>query len=694
MSLWNRIKHPCVWFTEEDYPRLRANAVADLWRPQFELWRGELADKRRLRIFTQIIDFHHGSNTEALKAALCYVVDGDEHYGRLIASFLEEVVAFYKDHGPTWRLKMVSTDTGEWVGQQWGGLSGSHIVDPMMWFSCAHFYDLVYDKGFLDDENSRLFEEMMAQFHQLCCLHEESSKLDNNRAAWLNGGSFLSAVFDEDEIRGKLVRERCIQNMEKLMSTFLDDGLHYEIGGYAQAMLSALHMSARCMRNIDGVDLFKRKFPNVGFEEAYRAFVKLLIPGGSLRLPFIKDRVSHWDSNCGGYLEYNDPELGWAISRMGERTWVPMFKHWPQGASFYTYREPDNAREPAFLDSHFTEAGIALMRSSWKADARTMYFRYGFQGSSHGGGMDKLNIELTCNDEPLLSDGLASEFSHDKNVVLVDYQNQEQCSGKLIGADLDESKRVQYISALGGFGAIPDKPVFHDPKIELSYWCTKYEECFPGVARARRTIAFVDRLYFIVRDTMQSLDESDHDYQWLFHTFARVKGIGELLGNFPHTYYPRKRFDKENVVPETRMMDRFALSEAGVIHLDSDKARLGMFFVARGAQKPGTIDLWESIGRYKYNGSPEKGDGFSTAALTTMQFTLRGRDVVMTTVLDARAKGSDAYVLNVESVEGDGLDREALKIKHAKGEDTIVINEGEDPFRFRNAEWHGVCIAE
>ncbi|OGV72466.1 MAG: hypothetical protein A3K19_16615 [Lentisphaerae bacterium RIFOXYB12_FULL_65_16] len=47
MSLWHRIKHPCVWFTEQDVPRLKRNAETEFWKPKFEQWRTELSGKER-----------------------------------------------------------------------------------------------------------------------------------------------------------------------------------------------------------------------------------------------------------------------------------------------------------------------------------------------------------------------------------------------------------------------------------------------------------------------------------------------------------------------------------------------------------------------------------------------------------------------------------------------------------------------
>jgi hypothetical protein len=686
MALWHRIEHPCVWFTKKDLPRLRANAQTALWRPKFDAWRAELAGLERLRLPNRPIDFHSGDNEQALKAGLCYVVDGDERYGRLIASFLQEVVAYYRDVGHTWPLRMTGWSEWGWHGShgQWGGMTQNFITDPMMWFSCAHLYELIWDKGLLAPADAATFEEMMGGFHRLCCLHEDIIKLDNNRGAILNGGSYLSTLFDPDEIRGKFCRERAVTNVRSLMGKFLDDGVFYEIGSYAWGTVAVLEWSARLMRNVEGVDFFKTEPGVPGFEAAFRAWPGTLIPGPALRRPRL-DMLNHWDSVGAGYLEYHQPEIGWALSRLHEREWVPFFRHWSQGSEFYTYSVPDNARPPEFLDSHFPAAGFAILRTSWESDARSLFFRYGFQGSSHGGGLEKLDVELTCNDEALLVSDNRVERSHFKNVVLVDYQNQEQCSGKLLRADLERAGRAQCVSALGGLGKIPDNPALHDPRIEFQYWSTKHEECFPGVARMRRTVALVDRRYFVIRDTLRTLDGQEHAYQWLFQTHAAPVNLGERAGVAPHTYVPRKIFLPDQPLPETRLTDRHAWAQRGLLSLGTPRACLDMRFCALGAELPAHVDLWRLPTLPQRAMLPDR-------THTTVQIELRGKDVVMTTVLDARPADTAAYVQNVRPVLAEGLDRQVLEITHSGGRDTLVVNEADEEWIYKGRAYRGVEV--
>lgn len=669
MAMWHRIQHPCVWLTAADLPRLRANAQTDFWRPKFEAWRNELADLEHLWLPNRPIDFHRGDNEQALKAALCHVVDGDDRSGRLVASFLEDVVAYYRDVGHTWPLRMAGWDEWGWHGShgRWGGLNPFFIIDGLLFHSMGHLYDVIYGKGYMTEADAKTFEEMMGWFHRLCCLHEDIIKLDNNRGVILNGASYLSTLFDEDEVRAEFCRERALANQRTAMTRFLDDGTYYEIGSYAWGTVAVLEWSARLMRNVAGVDFYTATPGVAGLEAALRAWAGTLIPGPALRRPRM-DLLNHWESVCAGYREYGIPELGWAISRLADHDWVPLFRHWSQGSEFYAYDVPDAVQPPHFLDSHFPDAGYAILRSSWANDARSLYFRYGFQGSSHGGGLDKLNIELHCNGEALLVSDSQVERSHFKNVVLVDFQNQEQCSGMLLRADVASAGRVSYLTALGGLGRTPDYPALHDPRIEFGYWSTKSEECFPGKARMRRTVALVDRRYFVVRDTLLSLDGDPHAYQWLFQTQAAVQGLDAFLGRFRHTYVPRKISLPDPIAPETRTTDRHRLTEPGRIRLAAPRASLDLRFVVQGTEPPATVDLWSRTG------SPPGGP------TTTLQFELLGKDLVVTTVLDARPAGEEPYVTSVRTGAADGPDRLLLEVARAGGSDLVAINEADDPW--------------
>ena len=679
-SFWEEISHPFLWVTEADLPRLKHNATLPFWKPKFEAWRAELDACQRLRLSGSIVDFHRGDNTGALKAALCYVVDEKEHYGRLIGSFLSQVVSLYRK-APDWRQIMTSSGQGYGTGTHWGGLTNNHIVDPQVWLSTAHLYDVIYGKGFMEAEDETDFEAMMSQFYQLSCLHEEMHKMDNNRSVWLCAGGYVSSLFDRNREMADATRERLRGMMPRFLDTILEDGWHYEIGGYGPGTIAAMQVFARCIRGAEGIDFFQEKIDGVGFEEFYKAFTYGLIPGESLRIFCYRDRINHWESIAAGYLEYDIPELSWVLSRMPERDWVPMFRHWPQGFEFYTYKEPKALEAPTLRNSHFRKAGMAFLRSSWAEEASSLYFRYGFQGSSHGGGLDRLNVELTCNDETVIADPITGERSYEKNVVLVDGECQEQCSGKCLYESLDDSEPIQYVSALGGLGEWPKREFLNDPRAEINYWCTKHDECFPGKARMRRTVVQIMAGVYVIRDTLLALDDQEHEYEWLWHTFNQPELGGEPTKRLA-TYLPKKRYYSEGLSPYRTKVSQYPLAESA-LDCTGQKADLGMQWSVFGAEAPARIGVSRMPAKYAFDGSPETGDGLSLEMINRLHLKLLGKDVAMTTVFIPSVT-SAPRTCEVISVADRSLDVCELKLLINGKAVSVIADEGKGDWKFQD----------
>lgn len=671
-SFWEEISHPFMWVREADLPRLKHNASLPFWKSKFDAWRAELDACEQLTISGDLVDFHTGDNTAALKAALCYVVDEKEHYGRLIGSFLSQVAALYR-RSPDWRQIMGTPGMGYGTGMHWGGLTHNHIVDPQIWLSTAHLYDVIYGKGYISDEDAADFESMMALFYQLSCLHEEMHKMDNNRSVWLCAGGYISTMFDRNRGMADASRERLRGMMPRFLDTILEDGLHYEIGGYGPGTVAAMQIFARVIRGAEGIDYFNKKVDGVGFEEFYRAIPYCWVPGEtSLRLYSYRDRISHWESLAAGYLEYDVPELGWALSRMHERNWVPMFLHWPQGFEFYTYKEPVDVKPPERCNNVFKSTGMAFLRASWEQGAASLHFRYGFQGSSHGGGLDKLNVEITRGDETLIVDPIVSERSYDKNVVIVDGECQEQCSGKLLYEHLDDASAVQCVSAVGGFGEWPQREFLNDPRTEIHYWCPSHDECFPGKARMRRTVAQIMNSVYVVRDTLYTLDGGEHDYEWLWHTFNQPTFTGDGKRQL-FRYSPKKRFYSERLSDQTFEGACYRLSGSS-LHCAGDRANLDMSWSVFGANAPSLVGHTQLTSRYDCVSTPETGERFVSKMLNRIHLSVIGRDVAMTTVFwprSVRMKESGAII----SIKEHSLDQCEMSLQIDGRNVTVLADE-------------------
>ena len=153
-------------------------------------------------------------------------------------------------------------------------------------------------------------------------------------------------------------------------------------------------------------------------------------------------------------------------------------------------------------------AGFAVMRSGWDADATYLCFDVGPLGEAHIH-QDMLNINLWRGDEELLYDdgggqyevsearGYAlSSFAH--NTVSVDglpqsrsvpYRYTEPYDAHFISCDEFDYAQGLYDDAFG-----QTKPASHTRQVRF---------CKPG--------------FFVVRDTMTSMDGEIHDYEVLFH---------------------------------------------------------------------------------------------------------------------------------------------------------------------------------
>lgn len=642
---WRSLRHPCLFTTIDDRARLQDLATTDPWRAVFADIRRELAGRTTLACLPRL---DSAANMLAQQAAMSWLATGERAHADLVCSYLRALVQRFGDQEGQWRALMCANGSGRWTGQQWGGLAENHIVDPQMWFACAHLYDAVCAEGLLDSETCDRFERMMGLFHQLACMHEELVKGDNNRSIWLAGGCYLSTLFDDDQVRGDECRQRFAAMMPRFLDTILDDGGHYEIGTYAWGAMAALRVFAHCIRVVDGMDHFRH--PRM--ERSHHAWLHHLLPGPTLGMPIAKDWINHWDWVCTGYAEYRIPALGWALQRMWERPWVPMWRHWSQGLEFFAYRAVDSAAPPEFIDSLLPDTGVAVLRSGWQASDASIYLRYGFQGSSHGGGLDKMNIEISVAGVPLVADGRLSDWTHQKNAVTVDGVNQEQCSGLLLGSVIGSGNGPAWVSVLGGHGPIPDRPFLRDPRSEFGYWCTRSGECFPGRATHRRLVARLPGGLFLVRDILLSSDGKSHRFEWFNHTFAVIAGLSTSVGLRTRRYQTRPTNHAERRREVAVVEDIHPVVEPGRWRLVTDQASLGVSMVIA---VDGESAVLESVGvatfagaNAGFSGSPATGMQSRLEAIRRLGVEVEGREVIITTVYAANKASPQVGVLHRE----------------------------------------------
>ena len=197
------------------------------------------------------------------------------------------------------------------------------------------------------------------------------------------------------------------------------------------------------------------------------------------------------------------------------------------------------------------------------------------------------------------------------------------------------------------------------------------------MARHRRSILFVDRRYWVIRDSLWTLDDNEHEYQWMFHSFGKPCGIGSIQKRIEQTYDVKRLYWSERPLPEKRLTNRHSLNEAGRYGFASDKAIADLLMVGVNIESPKTVDLWQGSAKHHYAGTSEGGDGMGPAPFVGSCFAATGKDVALVTVIDARPVGRDPHVLSVQALDIHGVDGHLLQIQTVNGADIIQINEAD-----------------
>ena len=155
-------------------------------------------------------------------------------------------------------------------------------------------------------------------------------------------------------------------------------------------------------------------------------------------------------------------------------------------------------------------AGFAAMRSGWDADATYLHFDVGPLGMGHMH-QDKLNINIYKGGEELLFDDGGGQYeqspyrtyalsAYDHNTILVDglaqFRKEPLKVTQAIDANFIANEKFDYAKGLydDGFGEKMLKPANH-----------------------QREVLFVKPDFFVVADTMKTLDGKLHDYTMLLH---------------------------------------------------------------------------------------------------------------------------------------------------------------------------------
>lgn len=169
-------------------------------------------------------------------------------------------------------------------------------------------------------------------------------------------------------------------------------------------------------------------------------------------------------------------------------------------------------RPPAVRSSVFNHAGYYVMRSGWTPDARYLFFDAGSLGQSHCH-EDKLNFELYAYGQPLILDPGITGYMAEK---WTDYYRLTRAHNTLLLDGRGQARLKNEDPKARGRSVAGQNTWCKTGTVEMAAaeYAAGYEQV-PGRFVHRRSIIFVDGLYWIIFDEMSG--DGEHRIDSLFH---------------------------------------------------------------------------------------------------------------------------------------------------------------------------------
>ena len=312
-------------------------------------------------------------------------------------------------------------------------------------------------------------------------------------ANWLmmemNGVYTFSAIFTELKCSTEYRKTAANYLLKELSAQILPDGMHNELSpDYQSVVLGCAANFLELARALGMENEVPEEFGKL-IKETVAAAVALSTPA------FTQPRTN----DC-----YTIP-----TDRFTRRA-EAIFGKDPMWSFVNTNRAEGDPPKGETASKFLPYAGFVAMRSDWGADATYMSFDVGPLGTNHMH-QDKLNINIFKGSEELIYDDGGGQYEISKergyacsayghNTVLVDGRAQNRKGPKQMSDPID-----------AGFTS---NDVF-------DYACAVYDDTFGAEmvtnATHKREVRFCKPDFFVVSDTLTSVDGNTHKYEALFH---------------------------------------------------------------------------------------------------------------------------------------------------------------------------------
>ena len=353
----------------------------------------------------------------------------------------------------------------------------------------------------------------------IASMHRQSVHLVEHPTGknWLmmesNGVYSFSSLFTElsdSEINRKIATERLLNELE---GQILPDGMHNELSpDYQFVVLNCASNFYNLALSLGVADEIPSSFVEL-MRKTINAAILLSTP--ALTQP-----------------KTNDTHIINTVAYTGRAERLLGYK--PEYRFVNSKRAEGEPPQGETASAYLPYAGFAVMRSDWSENAAYLCFDVGTLGTAHVH-QDKLNINIFKGSQELIYDDGGGQYEisrareyalsgHGHNTVLVDglpqYRKVPLCTDEPIDAGWVTNDVFDYAAATydDTFGKEMIKPATH-----------------------KREVRFCKPNFFIVSDTLTSVDGNTHDYEALFHLdTTKVRELTEykngIISDFGKAY--------------------------------------------------------------------------------------------------------------------------------------------------------------
>ena len=417
---------------------------------------------------------------------LAYKNTGDERYAN---AFVKQMLNWIStnplpmekdERSPTWRLM----EAGMRMRVSW-----------------IPSFSLFFESPVFNDEAKLTMLRSIYDHGQFLSLFKTSK---NHLLRESNGLAYVSVYFPEFKMSKQWQQTALTRLEQELIKQINQDGSHIEVStGYQWVVVDEFERTYELLRS-NNISLPNENL-STWLTKMYKVLVHVIRP--DLTFPEINDGFIRW--------EYNRLAIAGALLGNDEFTCIGT--------------EGKHGTFPEETSIGFDNAGLYIMRSDWKNEARYLLFDAGPYGGYHGH-EDKLSIEVFAYGQPFIVDSGSYTYeekdpfrtyfvgSQGHNTVLVNGHSQVRRWKKSnMNPERTSDNNVTWVSQ-NEFDYVAAS--YDEGYGDFSLRKPKEAKIISNVKHTRR-ILFVKPDYWILIDELQSSDL--YNYQALFHSHPEIR---------------------------------------------------------------------------------------------------------------------------------------------------------------------------